>query len=96
MSLFQNSVVIKCLQSQNNGNLASQWDLYKNRFLNPKVQESIKVEPYQTEREDYFIEESKKGLELKATIDTTDKEIDAMVYELYGLSEEEIGIVEKS
>jgi hypothetical protein len=96
MSLFQNSVVIKCLQSQNNGNLASQWDLYKNHFLNPKVQESIKVEPYQTEREDYFIEESKKGLELKAAIDTTDKEIDAMVYELYGLSEEEIGIVEKS
>jgi hypothetical protein len=47
-----------------------------------------------TEWEDYFIEESKKALELKATIDTTDKAIDKMVYELYGLSEEEIGIVE--
>jgi hypothetical protein len=96
MPLFQNSVVTKYLQSQNKTNLESKWDLYKNHFLNPKVQESIKVEPYQTEREDYFIEESKKGLELKAAIDTTDKEIDAMVYELYGLSEEEIGIVEKS
>ncbi len=31
---------------------------------------------------------------LKADIDKTDKEIDAMVYELYGLTEEEIGIVE--
>ena len=29
-------------------------------------------------------------------INTTDKEIDAMVYELYGLSEEEIAIVENS
>jgi hypothetical protein len=33
---------------------------------------------------------------LKAEIDQTDKAIDAMVYELYGLSEEEIGIVEGS
>jgi len=33
---------------------------------------------------------------LKSEIDKTDKEIDAMVYELYGLSEEEIGIVEQS
>ncbi len=33
---------------------------------------------------------------LKAQIDKTDKEIDKMVYELYGLSEEEIGIVENN
>jgi hypothetical protein len=33
---------------------------------------------------------------LKAEIDKTDAEIDAMVYELYGLSEEEIEIVENS
>lgn len=38
----------------------------------------------------------KKALELKATIDTNDKAIDAMVYELYGLTAEEIEIVEKS
>ena len=31
---------------------------------------------------------------LKAEIDQTDKEIDQMVYELYGLTEEEIQIVE--
>jgi len=31
---------------------------------------------------------------LKAEIDKTDKEIDQMVYKLYGLSEEEIQIVE--
>jgi type II restriction/modification system DNA methylase subunit YeeA len=33
---------------------------------------------------------------LKQEIDKTDKEIDKMVYELYGLSEEEIKIVEQS
>jgi hypothetical protein len=42
------------------------------------------------------MQESKKALELKATIDATDKAIDAMVYELYGLSKEEIEIVENS
>jgi len=48
------------------------------------------------EWEDYFIQEQKKALELKTQINKTDKEIDAMVYELYGLSEEEIKIVESS
>jgi hypothetical protein len=50
----------------------------------------------EAEWEEYFIQESKKAQELKAQIDATDKAIDAMVYALYGLSEEEIGIVEKS
>ena len=48
------------------------------------------------EWEDYFLQESKKALALKTDIDNTDKEIDAMVYELYGLTKEEIEIVEKS
>ena len=48
------------------------------------------------EWEDYFLQESKKALALKTDIDSTDKEIDAMVYALYGLTEEEIGIVEGS
>ncbi len=48
------------------------------------------------EWEDYFLQESKKALGLKSQIDTTDKEIDQMVYELYGLTEEEIEIVENS
>ena len=33
---------------------------------------------------------------IKSKIDKTDSEIDSMVYELYGLSEEEIAIVESS
>ena len=41
-----------------------------------------------------FEDNKKKALALKAEIDKTDKEIDQMVYELYGLTEEEIKIVE--
>ena len=33
---------------------------------------------------------------LKSEIDKTDREIDKMVYELYGLTDEEIRIVEES
>ena len=46
--------------------------------------------------EDYFLAEQQKATTLKQQIETIDKEIDAMVYELYGLTKEEIKIVEKS
>ncbi|MBL0707605.1 MAG: hypothetical protein JJW00_00980 [Sulfurimonas sp.] len=41
-----------------------------------------------------FENDSKIALDLKSQINTTDREIDAMVYELYGLSDDEIKIVE--
>ncbi|WP_378174917.1 Eco57I restriction-modification methylase domain-containing protein [Aquimarina sp. SS2-1] len=41
-----------------------------------------------------FEENKKKAQELQSQIDATEKEIDQMVYELYGLTEEEIAIVE--
>ncbi|PKA98459.1 Eco57I restriction-modification methylase [Flavobacteriaceae bacterium MAR_2009_75] len=44
----------------------------------------------------YFNEQKQKATELKAEIDKTDSEIDAMVYELYGLTDEEIQIVEEA
>jgi hypothetical protein len=37
-----------------------------------------------------------KADKIKSVIDSTDREIDLMVYELYGLTQEEIEIVEKS
>lgn len=46
--------------------------------------------------EDYFLQEQKKALDCQSKIQTTDKEIDQMVYQLYGLTEEEIEIVEKN
>jgi len=48
----------------------------------------------EVEWEDYFLQESKKALELKSKIETTDSEIDHMVYALYELTDEEIKIVE--
>jgi len=41
-----------------------------------------------------FEENKKKAQDLQSQINTTERDIDAMVYELYGLSEEEIAIVE--
>lgn len=42
----------------------------------------------------YFEEQKAKANAIQQVIDKTDKEIDQMVYELYGLTEEEIKIVE--
>ncbi|MCX7551543.1 Eco57I restriction-modification methylase domain-containing protein [Xanthomarina sp. F2636L] len=50
----------------------------------------------EAEWEDYFIAEQQKAVALKTQINQTDKEIDQMVYELYGLTEDEIKIVENS
>ncbi|MCY0976274.1 N-6 DNA methylase [Chryseobacterium wangxinyae] len=47
------------------------------------------------ELEDYFIKEQQIATALQSEITKTDAEIDQMVYELYGLTEEEIRIVEK-
>ena len=44
----------------------------------------------------YFNEQKQKAQTLKSEIVKTDREIDRMVYELYGLTEEEIGIVESN
>jgi len=48
----------------------------------------------QDEWEEYFETYQKELLELQSQIDTTDKQIDEMVYALYGLSEDEIKVVE--
>ena len=50
----------------------------------------------QDEWEDYFNSYKQEINTLQAEIDKTDKEIDQMVYELYGLTEEEIAVVEGS
>ena len=49
----------------------------------------------QDEWEEYFNEYKAECTNFVNQINTTDKAIDKMVYELYGLTEEEIGIVEK-
>lgn len=58
-----------------------------------KVKLSLSEE---AEWEDYFLQEQQKAVAIKNEIVATDKAIDKMVYELYGLTEEEISIVENS
>jgi type I restriction-modification system DNA methylase subunit len=66
-------------------------------FIKELGKKKIKLSLSQeAEWEEYFTTEAQKVLEIKTQIDITDKAIDGMVYELYGLSEEEIEIVEKS
>jgi len=64
-------------------------------FIKELSKKKVKLSLTQeAEWEDYFLQESKKAMALKTDIDATDKEIDQMVYALYGLTEEEIEIVE--
>ncbi|MBO3099042.1 Eco57I restriction-modification methylase domain-containing protein [Gelidibacter pelagius] len=66
-----------------------------------RAKESLEPIPELTKKDEFewmelFEENKKKAQELQSQIDKTEKEIDQMVYELYGLTEEEIKIVENS
>lgn len=71
------------------------------RLKNEGVTSSAVQMPTLTKKDEFewldlFEENKKKAQELQTQINQTDKEIDAMVYELYGLTEEEIKIIEAS
>jgi len=66
-------------------------------FIKELEKQKVKLSLSQkAEWEDYFTIEAIILNEIKTQINETDKAIDTMVYELYGLSSEEIEIVEKS
>lgn len=66
-------------------------------FLKELSKQKIKLSlPEQSEWMQYFEQEKAKANALQQTITQTDKEIDAMVYALYELTEDEIKIVEES
>ena len=44
----------------------------------------------------YFLQEQEEILKIKNKIDKIDREIDKMVYELYGLKDDEIKIIEEN
>ncbi len=75
--------------------LENWYELTYAEFLKELKKKKIELSLSQkAEWEDYFLTEQQKAIELQNQITATDKEIDAMVYKLYGLSEEEIAIVE--
>lgn len=49
----------------------------------------------EAEWEDYFMQEAAKALSIQSKIQKTDNKIDQVVYELYGLNEEELALVDK-
>jgi len=67
----------------------------------PRVKEGLEEVPTLTKKDEFewldlFEENKQKAQALQTQINQTDKEIDYMVYELYGLTDEEIAIVENS
>jgi len=97
-SKFQRTLQREFEQLDNLSKRMENWyELTYADFLKELKKKKIELSLSQkAEWEDYFLTERKKALEIQNQIRATDKEIDAMVYELYGLSEEEIGIVENS
>ena len=81
------------------GKLSAWYELDFSDFIKElnKAIKAVKGTPLSKKDEfewmELFEENKQKALALKAEIDRTDKEIDQMVYELYGLTEEEIQIV---
>jgi len=59
-----------------------------------KFADKLQERNFKKQWQSLFENDKKEVLEIQRQIDKTDKEIDAMVYELYGLSEDEIKIVE--
>jgi len=98
MSLFQKSVEKKYLNDLDSILIDKKYTDFQEYFGNPERQENIrnsKEEQFQERFLRELFENKKSDAQiLKSKIEKTDKEIDQMVYELYGLTEEEIKIVE--
>jgi adenine-specific DNA-methyltransferase len=95
-SKFQRSIQRKFELDELPGKLQNWYLLSYPEFIKELAKKKIKLSlANEAEWEEYFVQESQKVLDLKAAIEKMDREIDGMVYELYGLTEEEIGIVER-
>jgi len=99
LSLLQSKFDIDKLSRK----LESWHELTFNEFLKElekarkKATKDCNTLPIQEQAEwmEYFNQQKAKADELKSQIAQNDSEIDAMVYELYGLTEEEIRVVEE-
>ena len=94
---FQRTLQRKFEGLEINKKLESWYELTFAEFVKELGKKKIKLSlSEEAEWEDYFLQEQQKALALKQQITTTDQEIDKMVYELYGLTDEEISIIENS
>lgn len=80
-----------------NNKLQNWANLTSNEFFKELVKQKIKL-PLSEQQQwlQYFEEQKTKANNIQQVIQQTDREIDKMAYELYGLSEEEVKIVEEA
>jgi hypothetical protein len=96
---FQNRIVLFLKNKLDLGIISNNllnWDTleYKD-FIKELQKANVKLSlSEEADWMNYFNEQKQKAQTLKSEIEKTDREIDRMVYELYGLTEEEIKIVE--
>ncbi len=94
-SQFQRSIQRRFQMDKLTAKLQAWYHLTFTEFIQELKKKEIKMTLKQeAEWEAYFLQEATKAIEIKNAIEKTDKEIDRMVYNLYGLTEEEIKIVE--
>jgi hypothetical protein len=92
---FKRSIERKFNLSELPKKLENWYQLSYKDFIKELAKKKVKLSPSEeAEWEQYFQLEAKTALDIKAKIKSTDKEIDQMVYNLYGLTEEEVKIVE--
>lgn len=92
---FQRTLQRKFTLNELPNKLQDWYLLTYNEFIKELAKKKVKLSlSDEAEWEAYFLQESKIALDLKTKIETTDKEIDQMVYKLYELTDDEIKIVE--
>jgi hypothetical protein len=95
ISKFQRSLQRRFNLEELPGKLQNWYLLTYAAFISELAKKKVKLSlKEEAEWEAYFLEEAAQALAIKAEIEKTDQEIDRMVYALYGLTEEEIKIVE--
>jgi hypothetical protein len=106
MPLFQQSVLKKYINDLNllqakfstiniNNKLQSWYSLSASDFLKELAKQKIALSlSDQQEWLQYFGQQKANANNITQLIEQTDKEIDEMVYTLYGLTDEEVAIVE--
>lgn len=94
---FQRSITRNFNLEKLSSKLQNWFSLDFSEFVKELKKKKVKLAlSEEAEWEDYFNEQKQKAQDLQQQIDQTDREIDQMVYELYGLTDEEIKVVEES
>lgn len=94
---FQRTIQRKFGLEELPGKLKNWYLLTYGEFISELSKKKIKLTlTEEADWENYFLQEVSKARGIKTQLDNTDREIDTMVYALYGLTEKEIEILERN